>query len=223
MSDNFEFMKSSESQNIDEYSPYTNKQCNFVNDTNSSVYTNLSLSLVQFDLSSIYNSQTFVDTNDMFLVIPLTTVAAFNSTPGVVVAPVAGNYALCSIKSSYLHLIHQCDLSIDGKTIESTQPYQNVACNFRLMSEMSQGDLKSMGPSFGFSEVLDTPNSVVFNNVNTAVVRGNGFTNNVPFGSTVTNVTGGGEEHIFQQVMVYNHLPKPNKTLEQLMNQPNED
>ena len=101
MSDNYEFMRSNESQNIDEYTPYTNKQFNFVNDTNSSVYTNLSLSLVQFDLSSIYNSQSFVDTNDMFLVIPLVTVAAFASGAGATVAPNPGNYALCSIKSSY--------------------------------------------------------------------------------------------------------------------------
>ena len=36
MTDNYEFMRSSESQNIDEYTPYTNKQFNFVNDTNKS-------------------------------------------------------------------------------------------------------------------------------------------------------------------------------------------
>jgi len=132
MTDNYEFMRSSESQNIDEYTPYTNKQFNFVNDTNSSVYSSAGLSLVQFDLSSIYNSQTFVDTNDMFLVIPLVTVAAFGvaAHDGSSAAPVAGNFALTSLKSSYLNLIHQCDLSIDGKTIESTQPYQNIPCNF---------------------------------------------------------------------------------------------
>ena len=193
MTDNYKFMRSSESRNVDEYTPYKNKQYNFVNDTNSAVYTNTSLSLVQFDLSSIYNSQTFVDTNDMFLVIPLVTVAAFGTnTAGGTVAPVAGNYALTSIKSSYLNLIHQCDLNIDGKTIESTQPYQNVACNFRMMSEMSIGDQKTMGVTFGLSEVRATPNSGVFNTGIPAVgptvtYRGNGFTNNVPF----SNVVGG--------------------------------
>ena len=189
MTDNYEFMRSSESQNIDEYTPYTNKQYNFVNDTNSSVYSSAGLSLVQFDLSSIYNSQTFVDTNDMFLVIPLVTVAAFGTnTAGGTVAPVAGNFALTSLKSSYLNLIHQCDLSIDGKTIESTQPYQNIPCNFRMMSEMSIGDQKTMGATYGFSEVLDSPNSCIFNNAapasGTTAYRGNGFTNNLPFSST---------------------------------------
>ena len=51
MTDNYEFMRSSESQNVDEYTPYTNKQYNYVNDTNSAVYTNSSLSTVTFDLS----------------------------------------------------------------------------------------------------------------------------------------------------------------------------
>ena len=203
MTDNYEFMRSSESQNVDEYTPYTNKQFNFVNDTNSAVYTNNGLSLVQFDLSSIYNSQTFVDTNDMFLVIPLVTVAAFTTDNAIVPLPVIGGagglagcsyYPLCSIKSSYLNLVHQCDLNIDGKTIESTQPYQNVACNFRLMSEMSQGDLKSMGPTYGFSEVLDTPNSAIFNNaaaVGGVGYRGNGFTNNLPLNPTAGSASCG--------------------------------
>ena len=107
MTDNYEFMRSSEPQTMDEYTPYTNKQYNFVNDTNSAVYNNTSFSLVQFDLSSIYNSQTFVDTNDMFLVIPLVTVAAFGCGAGkAIAAPVAGNYALTSLKSSYLNLTH---------------------------------------------------------------------------------------------------------------------
>jgi len=58
MSDNYEFEKSSRPQDIDDYSPYTDKQYNgFINDLNSGVYTNTSLSLVQFDLGQIYNSQ----------------------------------------------------------------------------------------------------------------------------------------------------------------------
>jgi hypothetical protein len=54
-----------EPQSENDYSPYTDKQCNsYINDINSGVYQNNSLSLVQFDLSSIYNSSKFTDTND---------------------------------------------------------------------------------------------------------------------------------------------------------------
>ena len=77
MSDNYEFTKSSIPQAIDDYSPYIDKQSNnYINDINGGVYTNNSLSLVTFDLGQIYNSNTFTDTNDLTLIIPVTMVAA---------------------------------------------------------------------------------------------------------------------------------------------------
>ena len=95
--DNYEFDKSSLPQDIDGYSPYTDKQYNgFINDLNGGVYTNTSLSLVQFDLGQIYNSQKFTDTNDLFLVVPITMVAAF-STGAALVAPTAGNVNLLQL------------------------------------------------------------------------------------------------------------------------------
>ncbi len=52
-SDNYEYEKSNQSQNIDSYSPYVEKQqSSFVNDLNNSVYANSSISLVQFDLKN---------------------------------------------------------------------------------------------------------------------------------------------------------------------------
>ena len=105
---------------------YIDKQYNgFINDLNSAVYTNTSLSLVQFDLGQIYNSQKYTDTNDLFLVIPVTYVAAF-STGSVPVVPTAGNIALISQKNNFVFFIHQADLQINGKSIESTQPYLNI-------------------------------------------------------------------------------------------------
>ena len=65
------------------YSPYTDIHCKYyINDTNSRVYTNNGLSLVPFDLSSIYNSLKFMDFRNLFWVLPITIVAAFStSTP----------------------------------------------------------------------------------------------------------------------------------------------
>ena len=68
MTDNYEFNRSMHLQNENEYSPYNDKQANnYINDINSGVYQNNGLSLVQFDLSSIYNSSTMTDTNDLFV------------------------------------------------------------------------------------------------------------------------------------------------------------
>jgi hypothetical protein len=180
--DNYEFDKSSLPQDIDGYSPYTDKQYNgFINDLNGGVYTNTSLSLVQFDLGQIYNSQKFTDTNDLFLVVPVTMVAAF-STGAALVAPVAGNVNLLQMKTNFMHLIHQADLQINGKTIESTQPFVNIQKHFQMLSEMSTNDLATIGYTLGFGENIDNPRSAVWNGASTTA-NGCGFTNNKIFGS----------------------------------------
>ena len=80
MSDNDEFMKSSEAQDATDYSPYVDKQYNnYINDINNGVYTNNSLTLVNFDLGQIYNSQKFTETSELFAVLPIAMVE-FNSS-----------------------------------------------------------------------------------------------------------------------------------------------
>jgi hypothetical protein len=198
MTDNYDFNKSIEPQDEGQYSPYTDKQYNnFIPDINSGVYTNNGLTLVQFDLSSIYNSSKFTDTSDLFAVIPITMVAAFStSTSGTLVNPVPGNVNLLSLKNNFLHLIHQADLSIDGNTIHDNQPFINIAQHFKMLSEMSIGDLKTIGYSLGMSE-LDNWKSKVYNGSTTATVTtksGNGMTNNRPFTPQAT--VGGGIDSI---------------------------
>ena len=116
MSDNYEFEKAMQSQATDDYSPYVDKQSNgYINDINNSVYTNNSLTLVNFDLGQIYNSQKFTDTNDLFVVLPITMVAAFSDVSSNLKAPVLGGSNLCSIKTNFVNLIHQADLMVNGK------------------------------------------------------------------------------------------------------------
>jgi hypothetical protein len=199
MTDNYEFSKSMEAQTEGMFSPYTDKQYNnYINDINSGVYTNNGLSLVQFDLSSIYNSAKFMDTEDLFLVLPITMVAAFStSTPGTLVAPVNGNVNLLTMKNNFLHLIHQAELQINGKTVEDSQPFVNIAKHFQMLSEMSASDLKTIGYSLGLSTELDNWKSKVYNGSTSATITnksGNGMTNNRPF--TTDAVVGGGSDSI---------------------------
>ena len=197
MSDNYEFEKSMRPQDIDEYSPYMDKQYNnYINDMNSQSYANTSLSLVQFDLGQIYNSQKFTDPTDMFLVIPITMVAAFNNS-GTIEVPGPGNVNLLSLKTNFIHLLHQADVSINGKTIETMQPYINVAKHFQMLSEMSYNDLVTIGPTLGFGETIDNPCSAVWN-ANSTTANGNGFTNNkvfVPNAVSGTSVVSAGHRY----------------------------
>jgi hypothetical protein len=164
MTDNYEYNRSMEAQSENQYSPYSDKQYNsYIKDINSGVYQNNGLSLVQFDLSSIYNSSKFTDTNDLFVVLPITMVAAFStSTAGTLLEPVKGNVNLLSLKNNFIHLIHQADLSINGKTAEDVQPFINIPKHFQMLSEMSWGDLKNIGYSLGMSEP-DNWKSKVYN------------------------------------------------------------
>ena len=110
MTDNYEWMKTNESQSSSDYSPYTDKQySNYINDINGGSYSNSSLSLVNFDLGQIYNSNKYIDSSDLYIVLPITMVAAYRDA-GATIAPSTSSSALCSIKTNFLNLIHQCDL-----------------------------------------------------------------------------------------------------------------
>ena len=192
-SDNYEFSKSSHPQSVDNYSCYTDKQWNYTNDINQGVYSNNSgLTQVQFDMNSIYNSNGFVDSGDLYLTIPIVMTASFSTTAGVTVAPVSGNNALLTLKSNYQNLVHQIEIQADGKTVNETQPFVNVFQNFRMLSQMSANDLLAVSTSLGMSNVLDNEKSVQFNSGAGAAAgaAGQGLCNNIPF---VSSTTVGGE------------------------------
>jgi len=187
-SDNYEFAKSSEAQSSSNYTAYTDKQWNYINDINSGVYSNNSgLTLIQWDLTSIYNSAGFSDASDLYLAVPIMMTAGF-SNAGTITAPVntSANYALMSLKSNYQHLIHQIEIVCNGKTCEQMQPFVSVAKNFQLLSTMSATDLKSVNISLGISETLDNERSVRFNGTGAASKPGVGLCNNVPWGTTAS-------------------------------------
>ena len=79
-------------------------------------------------------------------------VAAFStSVAGTLVAPFPGNVNLLSLKNNFIHLIHQADLTINGKTAEDVQPFINISQHFQMLSEMSTGDLETIGYSIGMT------------------------------------------------------------------------
>lgn len=184
-SDNYEFEKSNIAQSRDSYSPYVEKQWNYVNDLNNSVYNNNSLSLVQFDLGQIFNSNTLSDSADLFLVIPITIVAACRTASALVSTASPGASSLCSIKQNYSHLIHSADIQLGSKTLESNQPYLNILKHFNMLSNMNLNDLATIGPTLGFANTLDATRSMryVSGNTATTAASGNGPTNNRPYGT----------------------------------------
>ncbi len=186
MTDAYEFMKSSNVQKPN--TPYSSKQWNYVNDINNGVYSNQGQTLLQYDLTSIFNSSRFVDASSMFFLIPITRVAAYSTGTAAITPTATGaHHALTVIRNNNVNLIHSADISIQGKTIEQQTPYINKAVDFRMLSEMSRNDLQALGATLGISE-LDNPYSVHWNNntAATASYSGNGVVNNEPYTRSAT-------------------------------------
>lgn len=161
--DQYEYLKSCEPQSINMDSPYVSKQWNFCNDINNSIYNSSGLTLVQYNLSNLFNSSTLIDTKECFLIIPtVTCVRLTNGNNAAAVAPASSAYAIASLKTSNTSIIHQIDLQINGKTVTQLQPYSNLMYGFDLASQMSKDDLCMHGKIKGFSQQLDNPNSVVY-------------------------------------------------------------
>ena len=214
MADNYEFSKSVFPQGIDSETPYSSLQFNYINDINGGVYSNNGLSLVQFDLSSIYNSASLVDPSKMFITVPVTMVSQYCSSlsAGTAVAPTlaTGAWATQGLKCGYWNLLHGADLIVSNKTVEQFQPNINTYINFKMISSMSQDDLKTYGTSLGMGDQLDNPQSMKFNPASgvttgsaaawpgvvltAGCVGGNGMTNNLPYGLTNPNA---GDQTLF--------------------------
>jgi hypothetical protein len=161
--DQYEYLKSCEPQGINLEVPYTSVQYNFTNDINNSIYTNSSLSLVQFNLSSLFNSSTLIDLSQCFLIIPTVTVSVLtNGASNVPVPPASSAYAIHSLKTNNACIIHSLDLQCNGKTVSQLIPYSNLMYGFDLASQMSKDDLTLHGKIRGFSQTLDNPSSAYY-------------------------------------------------------------
>jgi hypothetical protein len=161
-SDTYSFAKASAPQGADLYTPYQSKDWQYINDINSGVYSP-SNTLIQLDLSSIYNSNGFCAADDLFVVLPVVMQAAWLASNGTGVAPVAGHSSLCCLKTNFQHLIHQVEVVANGKVVNDTQPFINMYQHFKLASQMSVNDVRQFGPSLGFGpDGLDNEKSVRF-------------------------------------------------------------
>ena len=189
-SDNYEFAKSQAPQSLQDNTPYKSKQWQYVNDINSSVYNNNGLSLVQFDLSSIYNSSGFSDPADLFLSIPIVMTANYGTAGPAIKAPPADcGFGALSLKTNYINLIHQIEVVASGKTVSDMQPHVNIAKHFKMLSQMTVSDLHNQGTTLGFSDVLDSTTSMQYNagTPTTALQSGPSLTNNRAFNGNVAS------------------------------------
>jgi len=204
MSDIFQFEKSCSVQGVDLQTPFSDKSFQYVADLNSGSYSfNSGLTLVNFDMSSINGgAQSCVNMSEAFIALPITIATAFTDSAGATLDPLENAWASTGLKSGgYINLVHGLDLSVDGKTLEQFVPDLQNYVKFKLLSEMSNDDLRTIGPSLGMGDTLDNWESMVWTpsavntpsgsatNALTPVTLANGISNNAPFPLNIPVVT----------------------------------
>lgn len=184
--DTYELQKAQMPQSLSDETPYESKQYNFVNDINAGVYTNSQTTLVQFDLSSIYNSGKDIDLSQMYLTVPMIYTGCYtNGANPLVPSANAGNEFLITPKNGSWNLIQSMEVVVNGQTVIQQTPNVNFYTNFKILSQMSADDLKTLGRTLGFypDDVL----SYLYNGSASALsgtvgpVFGNGLCNNMIF------------------------------------------
>ena len=189
-SDNFEMAKSAAPQSISDYTAFSDKSWGQKYDINNGVYQS-TLPVVEFDLNSIYKSDQFTNTEDLFIVTPVVMSCICSNAAGTVsyAAPTAG-YSLMALKNNYQNLVHQIDVTLDGKTLHDNQSFTNIYSNFKLLSSMSANDLVCNNTGLGLAPELDNEKSMKFNAVTANAQSGIGLVNNQCFDG-VASTSGG--------------------------------
>jgi hypothetical protein len=142
----------------------------------------------------------------MYLTIPLVYTACYSSATPANIAPTAGagSEFLITPKSGYWNLVQSLEVTINGKNVIQQQPNVNFHTNFKMLSQMSKDDLKTLGKTLGMSP--DDARSYLFNGPSSAnsatvgPVGGNGLSNNSIFPISATGVAGaanGEEQSVF--------------------------
>lgn len=125
--------------------------------------------------------------------IPIVITAAFSTGAAAVTPAAAGRSAVLSTLPNHANLMHQTDITIGGVVAVQVQPYVNNYLESRMLSETSQDDLEQLSRTIGFSDLIDYPDSVIYNNINIytakASTSGNGVYNNILFSTNASTET----------------------------------
>ena len=126
---------------------------------------------IQFDLKNLSSQSQWIDLREATVEFPVKITAKITST--VAGATATGRLHAAIIKNGWHQWISSAQLMINGQTIQSAQPYENVAAQWRILSSWSQDELVKQGPTCGFSLDDMTGDSDTSGNV----VIGNGLAN----------------------------------------------
>ena len=130
---------------------FNDKSWAFVTDSTSNSGS-FSSGQCQFDLTTLNSQSQLVSLSEAVIEFPIKITAKI-LTAGTGTETTKSIAAINSaiIKCGWHQWIDSAQLIINGQTIQSAQPWENVAAQFRILSTWSQDELVKNGPSCGFA------------------------------------------------------------------------
>lgn len=128
--------------------PFHDKNYTFITDSTSNSGS-FSSGQIQFDLSTLNSQSQWISLNEGIIEFPVKVTAQVTAAGGTATTANLAGINTAIIKNGWHQFIDGCQLIINGQTIQSTQPYENVAATFRILSTWSQDTLKKWGTSTG--------------------------------------------------------------------------
>lgn len=142
--DNYAFDKSiNDNMEEDAKVPFSEKKYAFITDSTSNSGSFAS-GQIQFDLSTLNSQSQWVDLSAAQIEFPVKMSITQTASNSATTFPSAGINSII-MKSSWTSWVDGCQLIVNGQTIQSAQPYENVSATFRQLSQMSQDSLQKWG------------------------------------------------------------------------------
>jgi hypothetical protein len=198
MADSFIYDDTLESNMVQE--PFIEKKIMSISDTANGNYSGF----IEFDtnMGGLASCGRYVDYSNSYIEIPFVVSMTYTTDTGdnarVAAAAAAFSPYMVGIKAGFHQLIHSCSIQYNGITISDHQPLTNAYISFKNMTSMSKNDVKKWAPTTGFYP--DTASSFGFFNwdtinngydnaaVNSTIVNGDGYTNNLIYPNKAAGV-----------------------------------
>ena len=134
-------------QPFDETVLFQDKKWTYITDSTSNG-GNFS-SQIQFDLNTLSSQSQWVDLSQAYVQFPIRVKVRNAGASGI--ASVSTTQILTCLKNGFHQFIDSVQLVVDGQTIQTSQIYENIAANFRILSTWSKDTLTQYGPSLGIA------------------------------------------------------------------------
>lgn len=106
-------------------------------------------SQIQFDLNTLASQSNWTDLSQAYVQFPVR--VKIRNAGASSVSGVSTTHLLTALKNGYHQFIDSVQLVVDSSTIQSSQIFENIATNFRILSTWSKDTLTTYGPALGIA------------------------------------------------------------------------